>query len=71
MKRRNRCPFCGLALVHDDGAQSIAHEEPVCERFHEAAMSVGEPPEVRRVREEALPAHLAALRARVRAKRNQ
>jgi len=66
---RARCPFCGLGVLRDDEAQTIAHEEPVCPRFDSVARSGAEQPETRRVQPEAVDAHFSALRARVRNRR--
>jgi hypothetical protein len=54
----------------DDEAQSVVHDEPVCEAFDTAARA-GEQPEVRSVNAEAVDAHLDALRRRVEARRRR
>ena len=58
-----RCP-CGGEVVRDDDARTILHSDPVCAWFDKLA-SQGEP-EIRQVHDEAVGAHLAALRQRVR-----
>lgn len=70
MSRQGKCAFCGLVVIADDEAQTILHEDPVCARFHELAHGGAETPEVRRVENDAVPAHLAALRARVKAQQS-
>ena len=67
MSRQGKCAFCGRLVIADDEAQTILHEEPVCPGFHALVHSGAEQPEVRSVNDEAVPAHLAALRARVKA----
>lgn len=69
MTEQAKCPWCGLLVVKDDAAQTIAHESPVCARFDEAMRAGVEAPEVREVQPHSLQAHFAALRARVRNKR--
>ena len=69
MRATAKCPSCGLLVLRDDEAQTIAHEEPVCDWFDSMAHSGSEAPEVRQVSSEAMPAHLDALRSRVGRKR--
>ena len=66
MPREGKCQFCGRLVIRDDAAQTIGHAEPVCKEFDEWARGGTEAPEVRHVNNEAVPAHLAALRARVK-----
>lgn len=61
-----KCPNCGLVVVKDDAAQTIAHEAPVCAWFDAVVRSGAEQPETREVEPRALSAHFAAFRARVR-----
>ena len=55
---------CGGDVIRDDDARTVLHSDPVCDWFEKLA-SAGKP-EVREVRAEAVNAHLAALRQRVR-----
>ncbi len=68
-RREMTCRGCGARVTVDDEAQSIVHDSPVCEAFDKAARSGPEQPEVREVNEEAVGAHLDALRRRVQRKR--
>lgn len=63
MRVRTRCPFCKLLIIRDDEARTVLHKSPVCSSF-DALASKGNP-EVREVDEQAVSAHLDALRARV------
>jgi hypothetical protein len=68
-RREGKCPACGALVTVDDEAQSVVHDDPVCEPFDTAARSGSEQPEVRTVNAEAVGAHLDALRRRVEAKK--
>jgi len=68
-RREMTCRACGARVTVDDEAQAIAHESPVCEPFTKLARSGGEQPEVREVNEEAVGAHMDALKRRVEAKK--
>lgn len=55
---------CGGEVIRDDDARTLLHSDPVCEWFGKLASDGN--PEVREVRADAVDAHLAALRQRVR-----
>lgn len=61
MLETRQCPFCGLMLIKDDEALTIAHEAPECAKFEELAKKGN--PEIREVRPEALVAHFVMNRA--------
>ena len=69
-RRTGTCPFRKRRLIADDEAQSIAHEDPVCAKFTEAAHRAGKH-EVRDVHEEAVGAHFDAIAARLARKRGE
>jgi hypothetical protein len=55
---------CGGEVIRDDDARTVLHSDPVCDWFEKLASSGN--PEVREIKTEAVDAHLAALRQRVR-----
>ena len=63
MRAEGKCPQCGLVVIKDDEALSIAHEDPECDWFRRLNAGASES---RHVNEEALGAHFDALARRRR-----
>lgn len=70
MRGAQPCPFCGLVLITDDAAQSIAHETPECAPFLAAVASVGGKHEARAVRLEEIGEHIDARAEELRRARS-